>query len=55
MNFETTYKEVGDVTLDSKNIHNFSKKDNKDYENKERKWLAFINYDNNDIKQEQFF
>ena len=55
LNFETTYKEVGDVTLDSKKYTIFSKKDNKDYENKERKWLAFINYDNNDIKQEQFF
>ncbi len=55
INFETTYTEVGKVTLDSKTFTIFSKKDFKDYDDKERKWLAFINYDENDIKQEQFF
>ncbi len=53
--FGSSYKEVGDITLDSKKYTIFSKKDFKGGGNKERKWLAFINYDENDIKKEQFF
>ena len=55
LNFESTYKEVGDVTLDSKKYTIFTKKDFEDHGNKERKYLAFINYDDNDVKKEQFF
>ena len=55
LNFETTYKEVGDVTLDSKKYTIFTKKDFEDHGNKERKYLAFINYDDNEVKKEQFF
>ena len=55
LNFETTYKEEGDVTLDSKKYVIFSKKDPEDNENDARKWLAFINYDDDDLKKEQFF
>ncbi len=53
--FGSSYKEIGQVTLDSKKFSIFSKKDSDGFDNKERKYLAFINYDSNGIKQEQFF
>ena len=55
LTFGKSYKEIGQVTLDSKKFSIFSKKDSDGFDNKERKYLAFINYDSNGIKQEQFF
>ena len=55
LTFGKSYKEIGQVTLDSKKFSIFSKKDSDGFDNKDRKYLAFINYDSNGIKKEQFF
>ncbi len=55
LKFESDYKEVGDIILDSKKYNIYTKRDFKGTNNSERKYLAFINYDLQGNKKEQFF
>ena len=55
LTFKNTYKEIGDILFENKEYVVFNKKDNKGDDGKERKYVAFINYDFNNKKKEQYY